>query len=189
MKKEQIYHTSQLNMILYPVIRECVSTYNPQSYLEIGVRDGYSLYTVLAVPNNIQRLCLCDTWANEYGGTGRQSHDHITQLLAELDFTFPVTFLDGPSQLLIPTLKTSWNMILIDGDHSEIGCQQDLDNCWPILLDFGIIIVDDLIHRNHSYLLKVVLDFVDQTPDARLVRLEDKQYSGAAVIQKVATTS
>lgn len=172
---------------LYPVLSECVQKYEPKSYLEIGVQEGNSLKAVLKADNEkrISILHLCDLWGTSYGGTGRGTHDHIHGVLRSVNFQGEVTFHDGDSHKLISDLKQKFDMILVDGDHSDIGCTLDLINVWPLLNPGGIVLVDDIIHPAHKYLLETVSKFVANRHSQVLnVEFRTESLNGVAIIHK-----
>lgn len=134
-----------------------------KSYLEIGCREGGSLRLVVAANSTLERLVICDTWGGIYGGTGRGSHWHIEQLLSLLGYAGEVRFLDGDSRLLIPTLRETFDLILVDGDHSDEGAEIDLANVRPLLAPGGRILFHDICHPAHPGLRGVLDRFVAST--------------------------
>lgn len=166
------------------LLREFVSTFLPTSYLEVGVREGGSVLVVLQ-NTQLTKLWLCDDWGVAAGGTGRGSHDHIVDLLADYNISIQPTFLDGNSHELLKTVTTQFQFITIDGDHSEEGGRQDLIDCWPLLELNGFLFFDDIYHPAHLYLEKVVDEFVGTTPGARLTMKMHRSGPGCAVLQKV----
>lgn len=135
--------------VLYPMLEEMAMYVRPTSYLEIGVRDGASLATVvMAAGPQLHWITLCDTWDSAYGGSGRASHQHIEVLLDALRFQGEgVLYLDGDSKKLIPPLDLEgkrYDLITIDGDHSIEGASADLTNSWPLLTERGVLVMDDL---------------------------------------------
>ena len=46
-----------------------------------------------------------------------------------------------------------FDLILVDGDHSEAGAHQDLQNVFPRLAPGGMLVFDDIAHPAHHYLL------------------------------------
>ena len=144
----------------------------PESYLEIGVREGDSLKIVLqhAKP---ARIYLCDTYGTGYGGSGRGSHDHIAALIKEIGYGGEVNYLDGDSTVLVPRLPLeSMDLIMVDGDHSATGAMADLENCYRLLRVEGCIIFDGITHPDHSELDLVGRQFVRAHKDLELVFLD-----------------
>ncbi len=100
------------------------------SYLEIGVQEGKSLEAVVANAPYLKRLTLCDTWGRKSGGTGRSSHSHIDVMLQNLRYAGSVMYLDGDSMKTLPGLKEHFDLVHVDGNHSEEHCLADLKNGW-----------------------------------------------------------
>src|SRR2546427_4022959 len=171
---------------LYEVLREVCSNLRPVSYLEIGVKEGDSLLTVLeASEGSVRKLTLCDIWKGE-GGYGHLSHEHIELLLRELNFSGDVEFLDGDSRDTIPTLSGPYDLILIDGDHSMSGAQVDLKNTWPLLRVGGVLVYDDIGHSAHPHLEPVFKQWSER-PDAKVLDMRYDRSSGTAFCRKVKT--
>ena len=86
MNPESLRASIAYHPCLYEVLREVCSNLRPVSYLEIGVKEGDSLLTVLeASEGSVRKLTLCDIWKGE-GGYGHLSHEHIELLLRELNY-------------------------------------------------------------------------------------------------------
>lgn len=119
-----------VNLDSYAVL----ATLAPQatSYLCVGVAEGECLRHVVEANPQLERLCLCDTWGYEHGGTGRGSHSHIAKMLATHGFAGTVKFLDGKSQTMIPELPAddTYALSLVDGSHAEKDEYTDLVNVW-----------------------------------------------------------
>lgn len=127
---------------------------NP-AYLEIGVCEGGSLLSCI---NSLRpsSVTLVDSWGEEAGGTGRGSHAHIEQLLAAFGYGSPVTYLDGDSKLLVPTLPANqFDLALVDGDHNAEPAMADLVNTYLVVKPGGWLLFDDLDHAQHPYLRTV----------------------------------
>jgi len=171
---------------LYDVLLDCVSKHFPTSYLEIGVSDGRSLLTVLnASCGLVNRLALCDNWSDNCGGTNRGNHNHINSVLKSVNYQGKVTFYDGDSKETVPTINEKYDMSLIDGDRSSNGCLCDIENTWPLIKDNGIMIIDDVMHPKHRYLLDVVSYFIGFNTDTirDVIYYTDKP-NGVIVIKK-----
>ncbi len=127
--------------------------HRPESYLEVGVREGESLGAVICV-GSVKRLLLCDTWDRVAGGTGRGSHDHISALLVRQGYSGKVEFLDGRSQITLPAhleggsgyhsavRPPRYDLTHVDGGHSYPEALADLRNVWA--LTEGRMIVHDI---------------------------------------------
>ena len=107
--------------------------------LEIGVRRGYSALAFLSARPDAEFIGI-DNLSGTYGGTG-DCYDWATRILGQ----FPgVTLLHADTQKmdrLFPATK--FDLVHIDGDHSEAGCLHDMELCWPLLRRGGLMVVDD----------------------------------------------
>lgn len=128
-----------------------------QTYLEIGVCAGFSMYHVLT--NSDVRFAIgIDTWGNEAGGHGVGNPKAVIELLGSL--MDRVALITGNSHAVLPMLAGSFDMIFVDGDHSAEGCVLDMDHALRLLAPGGVVLVDDLDNPSHPYLRRVVDGFV-----------------------------
>lgn len=136
----------------YDALNLAARLVRPQSYLEIGVFDGGSLFSVLLTASGLSRIVLCDLFAHDWiswgrgnGGAPRGSHEHIDKLLADQGYRKQVQFLIGDSRALIPTLSRTeqFDLIFVDGDHSHEAALADFHNVWPLLRVGGLLVMDD----------------------------------------------
>ena len=132
----------------------------PESYLEVGCADGGSLLDALASFPSLMRVAVADTWGSEYGGTGRGGHQHIERAVGNLFPQVRVDFYDGDSHSTLSKIVDRFDLILVDGDHSEAGAMQDLEDSWNLLRAGGTLIFDDVGHPEHDYLAEVFTRFV-----------------------------
>lgn len=168
---------------LHSVLGSIAEYQKPNTYLEIGVREGDSLKAVLE-HSQPSEIWLCDTWGETYGGTGRGNHHHISELLIKMNFDGYPVFMNGDSKIFIPTIRREirFDLILVDGDHSYDGAYKDLENVWPLLQDGGLIVFDDIVHVSHKYLLNCIKEFTNEyKADLVYITFED---NGVVVIQK-----
>jgi predicted O-methyltransferase YrrM len=171
------YHDEMKNLLA-----EYASTTKPDSYLEVGTQEGNSIRAVLGA-HRIRRLVICDDWGNAAGGTGRGNHNHILPIVEGVE---SVTFFDGNSHETLKRIREQFDLITVDGDHSESGAEEDLKDCWRLLKRGGVLMMDDLFHPQHLYIHGIILRFVESHPDAELVRIEryNNGAPGCAVIRK-----
>lgn len=155
-----------------------------QTYLEVGVCRGLSLEVMLNANFPPQRLILCDSWGGESGGESFGGPAHIERLLDIWQYPrTAVQFLNGNSHTLLKTITTPCDLILVDGDHTVAGAQQDLEDCWPLLTPDGLLVFDDLIHPSHPYLLDVFRAFAS-TVQATVVYEDTVRPMGVGVLCK-----
>lgn len=153
------------NASLYEQLRDRCRRFRVRHYLEIGVRDGDSLRVVLEeAGQHLESVWLADLWGSDYGGTGRGSHAHIEQLLQDFGFDGRPVFLDGDSRNTLPALlpqkARAFDLVLVDGDHSEAVGLADLRNAWPLVRPGGTLLFHDITHPEHLYLADVFDAFV-----------------------------
>ena len=170
---------------LWNVIATLGEVYKPKAYLEIGVREGDSLKSLIK-HHRPELLCLCDTWGTAWGGSGRGNFDHIIELLKDLEFEGEAVFLSGYSQTLVPQLekKYTFDLILVDGNHSYRGAWLDLHNSWKILKKGGYMAMDDIVHASTPWLLECAMRFSREMPNAEIVHLDKKSTNGCIVFKK-----
>ena len=148
----------------------------PRRYLEIGTREGDSLRVVVEHAYTLERVVCADTWGGEWGGTGRGGHAHVEAMLSAMLYVGEVRFLDGDSHQTILTLDEQFDLILVDGDHSEEGGAADLRNVWPLCAPGGCIVFHDVCHPAHRYLSGVWDRFVATHVDE--IRVEGQILEG-----------
>ena len=153
------------NASLYRFLAGHCAAHQVRRYLEIGTRDGGSLRVVLEnAGQQLEAVWVADKWGNDYGGSGRGSHEHIEQLLDDCNFDGLRDFLDGDSRVTIPSLMPeqaeAFDLVLVDGDHSAEGGLADLDNVWPLVRPGGCVAFHDITHPAHPYLAEVFEGFV-----------------------------
>jgi len=166
---------------VFPIIshlvkhEEMVALSKIETYLEIGVADGFTLRCRLRENPDLRELVLCDTWGSTDGGTNRGDHKHIVRLLEDVGFALDrVTFLDGDSKEKIPEYfalypSKVFDLVFVDGDHTETGLWMDLTNT----VEHGrIIAVHDGRNPNHLTLLDVFYTFYE-TVRERFIAIDD----------------
>jgi len=135
-----------------------------RSYLEIGVQEGHSLRAVVQANPTLERIAVCDDWGTRYGGSGRGDHGHIAVMLDQMGCQADVVWLDGDSREQLPgAAGMKFDMIVVDGDHSEAGVECDLMNADGLLASGGIIVVHDTANAKHPEIRGVVERFADMT--------------------------
>jgi predicted O-methyltransferase YrrM len=141
--------------------------HSPNSYLEIGTREGDSLRAVLDNSPTLSRVVCADTWGGEYGGTGRGSHSHIDEIVSRYGNVASFRCLDGDSKLTIPQISDErFDLILVDGDHSLDGARADLINVSSLVSPGGFVLLHDICHPAHFYLSKLFDLWVEENSDA-----------------------
>lgn len=114
-------------------------------YLEVGCRRGHSLAAVaLAAGDRLERALAVDLWIENYGDETNDGPDAVMANLAALDVDiWRVSLMTGDSHALLPRMRETFNLILVDGDHTPEGAAADLRDCFRMLEPGGVLVFDD----------------------------------------------
>jgi len=138
-EKDDPNHREYLTGGNYYEIYYAISKYfNPKSILEIGVRFGYSLFTMISASDFIERAVGYDIDEYEKDGLEKAKKEIETRLKPGVELSLELK--DSQS---ISELDSFYDIIHIDGDHSYGGKVHDLN------LTIGkssVVIVDDYYH-------------------------------------------
>ena len=131
----------------------------PESYLEIGVRRGRSACALASRAPNCSML-LFDKWLGNYAGMENPGPDLVRSELAKISHRGVVEFVEGDSHVTLPRYfaehpDAAFDLITVDGDHSDRGAAQDLADVLPRLKIGGAIVFDDIAHPAHPGLRDV----------------------------------
>jgi len=161
---------------------------NPENYLEVGVRTGCSLVPLLH-NSDVKEVVALDMWKESYAGlsnTKEYTVEQINKYKAKTNKQAKIEFIKGDSHKKLKDLISSgrkFDLITADGDHSESGAWEDLQDATKLLADKGAIVFDDIIHPSHSYLRKLV-DRFQQEHSEYTVFINSKQDNGCAIFLK-----
>ncbi|MHB1947719.1 MAG: class I SAM-dependent methyltransferase [Gammaproteobacteria bacterium] len=141
---------------LLTLLRATASITKPKNYLEIGVRRGRSLAVVASAYPDVN-IYGFDLWMQNYAGMENPGPEFVHTEIKKLNHTGQLTLISGDSKQTVPEfLKTNpdlyFDLITVDGDHSEEGARCDLENVIPHLKMGGVILLDDISHPQHEYL-------------------------------------
>lgn len=140
----------------------------PRAYLEIGVRRGRSMAMVAAHQPSCD-LYGFDMWVQGYAGMENPGPDFVRKEIKSLGHKGKLEFVDGDSHETLPRFfaqhpELFFDIITVDGDHSEAGAEQDLLDVLPRLSVGGVLVFDDISHPSHMYLKEVWLRTVASNP-------------------------
>ncbi|HEX7140746.1 MAG TPA: class I SAM-dependent methyltransferase [Vicinamibacterales bacterium] len=131
----------------------------PADYLEIGVRRGRSLAMVASRAPEC-RIVACDLFLDNYANMENPGPDFVRSELARVGFGGSIQFVIGDSAAVLPPYFEQhpdlfFDLITVDGDHTERGARIDLQNVLPRLKIGGALVFDDLSNSAHPELERV----------------------------------
>ncbi len=134
----------------------------PDRYLEIGVRRGFSMSTLAAIRPHA-RIFGFDMWVEDYVGVSNPGVEFVRGELNRVGYRGNAQFVSGNSHETLPvffgrgkprlwerilgqpvTSRGDLDMILVDGDHSILGAYRDLCDVMPHVRVGGAVIFDDI---------------------------------------------
>ncbi|MCM0081184.1 class I SAM-dependent methyltransferase [Geomonas sp. Red32] len=140
----------------------------PRSYMEIGVRRGRSASAVVRSCPTVGIVAF-DMWIQNYAGMENPGPEFVKDELARHGHTGQLYFVNGDSHETVPAFfeqnpQLQFDMITVDGDHSDAGAYDDLCNVIPRLSVGGVLVFDDIAHPAHPYLANVWLRAMARFP-------------------------
>lgn len=136
----------------------------PKTYLEVGVRRGFSMAMVAARSPETEMYGF-DLWIPDYADAPNPGPHFVQSEMRKIGYEKKVHFINGDSHRTLPAffrderagildrLKLGWNaktrpagfeLITIDGDHSLLGAHQDLLDTMPHCAIGGAVVFDDI---------------------------------------------
>lgn len=131
----------------------------PRNYLEIGVRRGRSMAVVAATCPECHIVGF-DLWSRDYAGIPNPGPDFVRAEMLKLNHRGRLDLISGNSHETLPSYisqnpKTYFDLVTVDGDHTEKGATQDLRAVCKRLKVGGILVFDDICHPALPYLHNV----------------------------------
>ncbi len=135
------------------VLLGVAETLKPRRYLEIGVRRGRSACAVASLAPTCD-LALFDMWIQDYAGMENPGPAFVRAELARVGHSGLCEFVDGDSHETLPRYfsdnpDATFDLITVDGDHSDDGATRDLCDVLPRLALGGVVVFDDISHPAH----------------------------------------
>ncbi len=136
----------------------------PRTYLEVGVRRGFSMAMVAARCPEVEVYGF-DSWVPGYGGVENPGPAFVQAEMRKIGYTRSIHFVEGNSHRTLPAffghahaslaerLRLGWrfrqrpqtfDMLTVDGDHSLVGAYQDLLDTMPHCSVGGVVLFDDI---------------------------------------------
>ena len=141
------------------VLHAAASVTRPRRYLEIGVFRGRSLAVVASVAPEAE-LFGFDLWVPGYAGLENAGPELVREQLRRVGHRGPVRLVSGSSHETVPALlaespELSFDLVTVDGDHTETGARRDLETVLPRVAVGGVLVFDDLRHPKCPWLERV----------------------------------
>lgn len=170
------------------VLFGAAKTLQPRNYLEIGVRRGRSVCTVAQACPSVNILAF-DIWAPNYAGMENPGPDFVRSELHKHGHTGTIVFVDGDSHQTVPNFfqrnpSQKFDLITVDGDHSEAGAWDDLKNVIPHLAVGGVLVFDDIAHPSLPHLRGVWQRTREQYPFLATFEFSETGYGVGFAIRK-----
>ena len=173
---------------LLTMLQAATTVLKPQQYLEIGVRRGRSL----AIVANAMPTCDLygfDLWIENYAGMTNPGPDFVRAELKRLKYTGQLTLISGDSKETVPQFLNDqadlyFDLITVDGDHSEVGAKTDLENVIDRLKVGGVLLLDDIGHPQHRYLETLWDKLITENDDFDSMKYTELGYGIAFAIRR-----
>ncbi|MNK75854.1 O-methyltransferase [compost metagenome] len=158
----------------------------PKRYLEIGVRRGRSTCIVARACPTVDIIAF-DMWIPNYAGMENPGPSFVAIELQKHGHMGEIDFIDGNSHETVPAYFNlhpdfTFDLITVDGDHSEEGAFDDLCNVIPYLAPGGVLVFDDISHPLHPYLLDVWRKAMQRFPHLAAFEFTETGYGVAFAI-------
>lgn len=131
----------------------------PRNYLEIGVRRGRSLAVVAETSPGCDIVGF-DLWMEGYAGMANPGPEFVRGEIEKVGLRGTLELVSGSSHETVPRYLREhpdlfFDLMTVDGDHSEEGATRDLETVLPRLKRGGMLVFDDIAHPQHPELASV----------------------------------
>lgn len=135
------------------------------------------------------RIVACDLFIKNYGNMDNPGPDFVRSELARVGFAGSVEFIVGDSAIVVPDYfgrnpGQYFDLITVDGDHSERGARMDLVNVISRLKVGGAVVFDDVSNHSHPELVGVWRDVVGCSPNFSSCCFTDVGFGVAFAVRK-----
>jgi predicted O-methyltransferase YrrM len=160
----------------------------PKRYMEIGVRRGRSMAIVASKQSDCE-IYGFDMWVENYAGMPNPGTDFVQKEMKRVGHKGKVTLISGDSHETLPAFfkgnpDITFDLITVDGDHSEAGAAKDIEDVLPYLSIGGMIVFDDICHPAHPELIGVWNKLIGHNPHFASYTYEDLGFGVALGIRK-----
>ena len=173
---------------LLTILQATAQALQPRNYLEIGVRRGRSLAVVAAAAPACD-LFGFDLWMQDYAGMPNPGPDFVRSELQKLNHRGHLELISGDSHQTVPDFfqqhpGLEFDLITVDGDHSEAGARLDLETVIPHLSVGGVLVMDDITHPQHRYLERIWDDLLGDKAKYSCGKFGELGYGVAWAVRK-----
>ena len=164
----------------------------PKRYCEIGVRKGRSMAQVLVSSPDTEAYGF-DMWIPGYSSDPEKGivvdnpgPEFVLHQFQQLGIKKLPRFIRGNSHETVPAFYNdsanpqSFDLMLVDGDHTAQGAREDLEIAFAHLAPGGALVFDDICHPSHLDLMGVWDEFARRFPDWLFMRDESGSGTGVA---------
>lgn len=160
----------------------------PSSYLEIGVRRGRSVCALASVRPDVH-VAMFDMWVENYAGMDNPGQTHVNNELDKIGHKGKREFVNGNShqtlkQYFADNPDTYFDLITVDGDHSNMGAAEDIADVLPRLSIGGAVLFDDTCNPNVAGLGAVWRRMLEENPRFSAYTYTDVGYGVGFAIRK-----
>jgi predicted O-methyltransferase YrrM len=130
-----------------------------------------------------------DLWIPNYAAMDNPGPDHVEREMHRIGHTGTLELISGASRNVLPKLfqqrpGLSFDLITVDGDHSDRGARRDLRDVLPRLRIGGAVVFDDISHPQHPGLREVWRGTVASDPRYSSWEFDDVGYGVAVAVRK-----
>lgn len=154
---------------LLTVLCATAKALQPENYLEIGVFRGRSMAVVanMAPGSNLYGF---DLWIENYADLQNPGPEFVRSQIKRTGHRGEIALISGNSHHTVPDFLEKYpdlffDLINVDGDHTEEGARIDLQNVLPRLKIGGVLVFDDINHPQHPWLERVWDEVVGTNPN------------------------
>lgn len=113
--------------------------YQPKSILEVGVRYGYSVFSMCKGSGIVDKVVLVDNEMDEPGCL-----DYAQKYFNEVFPLMEVVLYKDDSSVVYKSINEKFDLVHIDANHKPMHVQSDFRNFWPLVKPGGTMILDDM---------------------------------------------
>ena len=128
----------------YKIKYELCKNQNPKIIAEIGVRAGYSAWAFLQACPEAKYIGF-DANNGTHGGKGGED-GKFAKWTVKILKDYDIDLIEIDTQKINDLNINNVDFFHVDGDHSIVGVQHDLDLAFKALSDTGLIVIDDITY-------------------------------------------